>query len=348
MATTRNNTAQQGAVALITAIIVSVLLMITTAGMVSLTVKSVRQSTDGAQSTKAYYAAESGLEDALLKLRRDPNYTSNCDTTAPTNSNASAATGAVTCVRVTRNAGAATGRVERDNETDQIDISALENVGSVTVEWSKNANLATIPNYGSTAGFPGNDSTIKWGADAPAVIEIGVIEYPNTNTFSINDVGFYESIIAPKSNKTTDLSGNIPGHTFIAYRGESNPPKKAYTTQPCAPVAEYQCKMVIGNFNTADGGNKRYVVRIKSRYAGADYRITVADRNGVRMDIPNTMYTIDVTARAGEVFRRAQTSFSTVPESISGLDYVLYSDTEICKDYEIKASGLNLKLCPEP
>lgn len=349
MVTTRTTTSQKGAVALITAMIVSILLLITTAGMVSLTVKSVRQSTDGAQSTKAYYAAESGLEDALLRLRRDPNYTGNCTGGSTPASPKGADTGAVTCARITQMSGAAVGRVERDKETDQIDISALSNVGSVMVEWSKNASLSTIPNYAGTTGFPGTDSTVQWGTNAPGVLEVGIIEYPDSNSFSIANVGFYQNIIAPMSSVRTDPSWNIAAQPYISYRGESSLPNKAYITEGCTPAAEYQCKMLIANFNaSAFGGNKRYVLRIKSRYAGADYRVTVRDRNGNTLDIPGNVYNIDVTARAGDVFRRARTSFTTVPESINGLDYVLYSDTDICKNYKIQGNSAVDGACSAP
>lgn len=331
---------QQGAVALITAMIVSILLMITTAGMVSVTVKSLRQSTDGAQSTKAYYAAEGGLEEALLSLRNG-NRLNACDGAT---SGDSAKDGVVTCTRVSQSANEVTGELGKDQST-QVDLSSVTGMVAIKVEWGLDTyDAAQIPNYGAN-GFPEpNKATgTTWGKQAPGVIELGVVEYPRGREFKIPEVGFYEGITAPKSARSGDPSSNLQANSLYNYKSlpNSTPTNqtKAYVAN-CAAPAPYQCSTA--PFGFVDSSS--YVLRLKSLYNGMRYRVTAIGLGNVVLDIPNTMYTIDVTARAGDVFRRAQTSFSTAPDGISGLDYVLYSDTNICKAYEIKggvANGIN-------
>jgi Tfp pilus assembly protein PilX len=58
----------RGAVALMTSIIISILLTIITTGLVSVMASELRQSSDAEQSTLAFYAAQSGVEDGVQKV----------------------------------------------------------------------------------------------------------------------------------------------------------------------------------------------------------------------------------------------------------------------------------------
>lgn len=333
-----NNTSskERGAVALITAMIVSILLMITTAGMVSLTVKSLRQSTDGAQSTKAYYAAEGGLEEALLKIRKGDDANSCTGAADPANTNVD---GAITCTTVTPNANQLTGPIGA-NQTVQLDFSAVENLDRIKVEWSQGGNLAAVPNYVSQ-GFRGQFGTLgsglKWSSQAPAVIELGFVEYPDASSFMVKEVGFYESILAPKSSNNYGMQSQPFINYSFSDAANSRSSNKAYISE-CVTANNYQCSMLVGGLKA----NKKYVLRLKTRYNATNYRITALRSDDTVINIPGAMYTIDVTARAGDVFRRVQTSFpigSTPPAAKNGLDYVLYSDTDICKSFQVKDAG---------
>jgi hypothetical protein len=340
---------ERGAVALITAMIVSVLLMITTAGMVSVTVKSLRQSTDGAQSTKAYYAAEGGLEETLLKLRNDPDYAGSCNGAS---SSDSAKDGVVTCAKVIKAPNQVEGVLDV-NGTDQIDLSSVPSFSEITLEWSglndTAAGFAALPNYVQD-GFPGGrgtSSTVKYPENAPSVMELGVVEYPDSQSFLIDQVRFLQGVIAPKGNGVNDPTRVLTPDTVYSYDGSGNRPYIGTCT--LAASAAYHCKVVIGNFNRA--GARKYVLRLKSRYNGAKYKISVAN-GGVPVTIPGAMYTVDVTARAGDTFRRIQTSFplngTASSEGLSGLDYVLYSDSDICKSFEIKGGTAQDLACSTP
>ncbi len=333
----QQNQNEQGAVALITAMIVSVLLMITTAGMVTLTLKSLRQSTDGAQSTKAYYAAEGGLEDALYQLRNNPNYTGNNCPAAGTSNSTSAASGAVTCIKVDNKPNQLTGEVGA-NKTVQLDLSSLTTMKILKVEWGvKGAYDAnSIPNYYTSTGvnqFPA-DTPASWPITAPAIMELGMVQYPAAEPFSIASVNFYEHILAPQSKKAGAAAINN-GFNSTDYKDAAKLGKPFIVT--CNAAWQYQCA---AGFNAMNDGH-RFVLRLKARYNDATYRITAQDANGNPIAIAGAMYTIDVTARAGDTFRRVQTSFATnaVPKALDGLDYVLYSDTDICKSFQIKGGG---------
>lgn len=328
----RQPTTERGAVALITAMVVSVLLMITTAGMVSLTVKSMRQSTDGAQSTKAYYAAEGALEEAILNIKKDPNYTGSCPGGAAAGS---AKDAVITCILVNQQPNQVSGTVGA-NETVQIDLSAVSNLASVKIDWGleQGYNASSIPNY--AGGFPEGSN---WPATAPALMEAALVEYPNSAEFAINQVGFYQAVLGPQANS---------GPPFYHYiNGSSSARLSAPIPSGCTGTAPYQCTATAGGL----GNTKRFVLRLKARYNKASYRVSVFNGSNQPTTIPGAMYTVDVTARAGDVFRRVQTSFPVDgggPEALKGLDYVLYSDTSICKDFEIEGVAQATGLCQVP
>lgn len=347
---------QQGAVALITTMIISILLIITTAGMVAVTVKSVRQTTDGAQSTKAYYAAEGALEEAILRINNGDT-TSTCPTTNLITSTSSAATGAVTCTIVSQTSNQQTGTLAKDAVT-QIDLSSVSGVAAVKIEWNvqdQKPVFSQIPNYYAN-GFPSNGGAVSWGTNAPGVVELNTIEFPTNATFSVADVYNYITLFGPESDKSTDASYAIPSSVeqfLVGYKETQNANTSDGANFPfvvtcvSAQASSYPCSVAVGNFTPS---SKKYILRLKARYNGIKYKITVLDSANNPITIPTTTYTVDVTARAGDTFRRVQTSFTGIPKSVDGLDYVLYSDTDICKSFEIKAgvaSTLN-GICATP
>lgn len=332
---TNKQTSERGAVALITAMIVSVLLMITTAGMVAVTVKSLRQSTDGAQSTKAYYAAEGGLEKALLDIRNNNN--PNSCTTVQT-SGASAKDGAVTCIKADTKTNVLVGDLDVD-QTVQLDISGVIGLQSIKVEWglpSGEFDANSVPQYATSARGSNFPSRSVWPGSAPAIVEAGVVEYPASSTFKIGEVKFYQPNFMPLSLKPGS-AGRTNGFDLYSYQDmtASDKSQKPFVV-PCTHAAPYQCS---GGIEIDPA--KKYVLRLKTRYNKASYRITAQGAGNVALSIPGAVWTIDVTARAGDTFRRIQTSFpiDQNPSGLPGLDYVLYSDTDICKSFQVKGGG---------
>ncbi len=344
---------ERGAVALITAMVVSILLLITTSGMVALTLKSLKGSTDGAQSTKAYYAAEGGLEEALLKIR-NKKPADNCPGSA--NTPESAKDGVVTCVKTSTTPTQVEGTLDADQSV-QIDLSGVAGLQTVGIEWSTPTgtgatpySAATIPQYSDANGSKFVSRGTAWLASAPAVLEVGAIQFPAADQFLISDVQYYQATLAPKSITPGHPSYSIGQSNGTATSAlanlydfdDGNNLNKPFVVG-CREAAPYQCKATAFDLKGSTGTQgKKYMLRLKSRYNGASYKITVYGANNAPLVIPGAMYTIDVTARAGDTFRRIQTSFPVgeAPNmSMDGLDYVLYSDTDICKSFELQGTS---------
>ena len=63
---------QQGAIAMITVVFIAILLTIITTSFISITVNEQREATDDDLTTRAFYAAESGVQDAIVAIKRMP------------------------------------------------------------------------------------------------------------------------------------------------------------------------------------------------------------------------------------------------------------------------------------
>ena len=289
---------------------------------------------------RAYYAAESGIESALLKIRRGEAL----DTTGacvPQNLDAASKL-AITCLRVTKNNNNFEGGLTQDTTT-QIDLSSLAGVNNLVFSWSVDGyDSSTIPN--TSAGFP--KSTVSpWPATAPPVVEVGLVEFPSDATFRIGDVKYYQGILRPSSGTSGDPSFGMPG--VFAYSYTDGPANSLHTAKCLSGNAPYHCAIGISGLQ----GTKKYLVRLRSRYGAGKFKLTVKDAAGTVLNVPTSTYTIDVTAQAGDSLRRVVTSLSDAAAAngpAAGLDYVLYSDTNICKDFEIKGPNITPHFCPLP
>jgi hypothetical protein len=81
-----------------------------------------------------------------------------------------------------------------------------------------------------------------------------------------------------------------------------------------------------------------YIFRLRSRYTASAYRVTFktgSNGGGAVVTVPDGTATIDVTARAGQTYRRVISKLPLNPSASAGLNYVMYSDTDICKNFEV-------------
>jgi hypothetical protein len=89
--------------------------------------------------------------------------------------------------------------------------------------------------------------------------------------------------------------------------------------------------------NFAGGpGSTNYILRMKPKYyRGTTHYSVRAFQGGTPADIPSGQLAIDVTAKAGDIFRRVrvQVPIGVQPDSV--LDYVILSDDDICKYFSV-------------
>jgi Tfp pilus assembly protein PilX len=316
----RPTSPESGMVAMITTIIVSILLVIIVTSMTSLMIGELRQASDGDQSIRAYYAAEAGVEDALLKIKKDI-----AAGIALSGGGACVSSGAAlgsveyTCQRIIYDTNTVEGRLAKEQSL-QIDLSTAAPspvVQSVKVSWNQDGIDAPVP-FTPIANFPEGNN---WG-NRPAVMELSLASYPDNPNFSLGQIDYQTTVLKP-SNAGAGMSfSNISNSGPISVN--------------CAPARPYTCQAVVSGLSPT----RRYVLRLRPRYAGTRYQVqafTCPNAACGPSTVADQFATVDVTARAGDVFRRVVVKMP-VRAGAYNVDYVLWSDTDICKNFKVRES----------
>ena len=320
---------ERGAVALLTTIIISILLTIITTGLITLMISEVRQANDAEQSVRAYYAAQSGVEDGIRKVINDlssgstaPRYCGSGSSQYTDLDPSNPGTVGWTCQQITYS-GSPTGSLPVADKAAQIDIGTVPaNANSMVISWD------TTPTPGANFyNAPAGNFPAAGGWSYAAVLEAAMIDYP-AGSFSASTPGqilMRNALMVPHN----------PGGTFTydystikaGAGGGINP-----MTGKCSVATAYRCQVVINN----PPRGRDMILRLRSRYVGTDYRVefrSLLGAGGVVVPVPDGEATIDITAKAGDAFRRVVYKVPYTNGAASGLDYVIYSDRDVCKDF---------------
>lgn len=352
----KNN--QQGFVSLITTILISLLLVIVTLSMVAVEALQLRTAEDAEQSMRAYYTAEAGTEDAVAKiLSKSISLTNNqsCEAGSPYYDPSGSSNW--TCQQISFS-GQPSGNLKADQAVT-VDPGTA-NYQSVEIEWNQ-SNDVTASHYdiNTTTGFP-SLATFQADQYAAPPIELQIVEYPNGG-FNENEVcdgdpapcgGYGAPNEAFLSNALITPAGNASG--VVPYTRASLYQNGTLLQGNCAPApranpysgnSQYNCYALLSNLPA----NKSYLFRIRSRYADSSYRFTFwsnPDGTGNQVVVPSGMATIDVTAQAGGVYRRVVSNLPINSSAAAGLNYVMYSDTNVCKNFQVINNAPPPSVCP--
>ncbi len=326
---------QQGAVALLSTIIISILISIITTGLIALMISELRQSDDAEQSVRAYYAAQSGVEDGISKVITalgsgtfTPQTCSGAPSTYQNLDLDPSQPGEVgwSCQQISYS-GSPSGTLPVPDKAVQVDVGSGA-FRSLTLQWD--TTVAPSSGYGSFFNPPANsfpDVTASgWNYAAP--LELAIVEYPS-GSFSANTANV----------KLTNLlavphQGGGGSVAYTAIKG-SNPVQGT-----CVTTGAYHCSLTITNLPAGQS----FLFRLRSRYVGTSYLMQFMsgiNGGGSVVNVPDGTATIDITAKAGDAFRRVIYKVPYQNGAATGLDYVIYSDTDICKNFSIINNALD-------
>lgn len=337
---------QDGFVSLLTCIIISLLLLVLTISLASIEDLQLVKAEDSEQSIRAYYTAEAGVEDAVSKVLSGTitptldDDVCNQDLTYDVPGDAG-----WTCQQVSF-MGSPQGKLTTPDQAVSISPGKTNPAyGSVLIEWDQSPDAnAAMYNVNLGGGFPSQAAYVA--SYAPAPIELSIVEYPNGG-FSSNQVcnghgqpagcavTLENAVLVPGGG----ASGLVNYSTTNAFT-QNGPfkancaPREATGAPGFAGKTGYNCYAILSGLNT---GND-YLFRLRSLYAASSYRLTFYsgnDGNGSVVPIPTGEALIDVTAKAGQAYRRVIYDMPLEDGAASGLNYVMYSDTNICKNFDV-------------
>jgi len=358
----------EGFVSLITAIMLSLLLLAITISLISLQVVTLRKAEDSEQSQVAYFAAESGIEDAVAKVKTGTVGAAGqaCPGGASANTNLVTTPGLVgwTCQSITLS-GAQSDDLKQPDSAITIDPynAAGGGFSSVTVLWDQSVGNAAAyynaPLSGGLVNFAGGATT--WNGHA-IPLELTVVSYP-TGAFTGGQINTQNALIAPRSGgggtiaysqRATYTNGSagkcgsaVIGGNPGACGLDANNPYNAncnnnFTDPSGLTSGVYHCKITINGLSAASN----YLFRVQSRFMGdngtGNGRFVMYFSNGGGLvNVTNSTATIDVTGKAGDVYRRVVYKLPINSVANSGLNNALFSEAGLCQNYQILGGAKN-------
>lgn len=339
---------QAGVVSIITVSLLAIILTLITTAFVKSMISNQRQTLDSQLSSQAFYAAETGINDVMTVLKNNIDVSaaldsSDCslfmnvikasnlfgETNDPTVLNQDSNI-KYTCVLVDSKPQ---NIILTNPEVDHGLLFPIKEGGGSVVEklqitWGNSGQ--TIPSGLATELLP----KTEWGTDSVALIRLAIY-YPtgfnrtslinNQKTFFLRPVQATESDGISILNAST-TSGNMP---FGVNCTEDN-----------------LCTVNITNLDTlagtllSGGPNLNVYVRITPIYSSSD--ITLTAYNGsfetTPLELADAQYSIDVTGRANDVYRRIEVRRSIMPD-YDFPDYVVSSGNtsgatgDLCKQF---------------
>lgn len=310
---------QEGLISLLASLIIGFLLVSISVSAAILATKESRNASDFTQSLRAYYAAEAGVEDAVLKVKQNISNISSIVSNDCSQAANIVAGAAYTCQKINQTTNSLTGVLGLEQPV-QISANGFDRV---VVSWDLSTD-SVISRPPADLVFPPGSSQ-AW--PYPAVMDLSIIRYNSSLNYDSQgdstDFSIKSAILRPGTTGATVSFGSI---------GPSTGPIQT----SCTSNLSYSCQMSITDFSP--GTN--YILRLRPRYGGTHYRLQFY--NGANLvAVADQFVTIDVTAKSGDAFRRVVAKIEVKQGVAAGLDYVLFSDTDICKNFEVDSNAPN-------
>ncbi len=334
-----------GAVSMITVIFVTIILMVIVIGFIRIMISEQRQATDDDLTTRAFYAAESGVEDAkdglsqFMLTHTGPITNQDledyfgtgpdeCDTFGDEYliEEGSALETRITCQIINTEPDDVVIDNMRPWHSVSFPLMTQEgnDIASFSLEWHMPVN------DGLEYALKTNDSleqTSDWRA--------GGVSYPaGMKVTLMKDTGNREDNIEATRIKHM-LPGSGGSNTFAVNSanfglGDDNP--SLVTCDTGVEEDEYACSVSFAGLNNTDD----YYVTLTPLYESTSVRLQLLDGNGDNVGVLGVQALVDVTAQAGDVFRRVESRVFLGDPATSLIPDLAVGANEICKDYALR------------
>lgn len=334
---------ENGMVSLIVTMVIMVVLSITVIGFAQLMRREQRQVLDRQLNTQAFYAAESGVNDAAAKLKTDPTYSTKDDCSKWTkdgNTNYVDDTNhliSYSCLMIDPNPTT----LEYTNiGTDQsqiipIDVSDVDSspLKELHISWQDTSLTDDMSecNSGTFVPVPSFSAAGAWPTNCPGILRIDLVRIPISGNFDRNwliDNTATAFLYPTQDGGSASITPVIPD---LGY-GFKNQGRIIAVNCSNWGALEYenQCK---ASFLNLDSTTYKYYLRIKSIYKPSVVSIAAKAVDGVLMNFHGAQAIVDSTGKANDVLKRIQVRVSAFVVNGYYPEYDIDSLGSICKRY---------------
>jgi len=325
---------QDGLVSFMVALFIMLMLTLIVLSFATITRREQRQTLDDQLSSQAFYAAETGVNDARKVLSTTPNKSvTDCNLGAAGFSNnvLDGASGLIsyTCLLINPSPSSLQ-YPDIPQGTSQIfpvTSASGTNITSITVNWQNKLTNSTsnrginCPTSGN--GFP-TITSYTASCDMPVlridIVPLGAIA-PNRPNLIANTKTFF---MFPQKNIGAQTVNFSTANTGDIVRGN------------CLTTTSPLCGLTITNLSQPS-----YFLRIRAIYEDASVSITASDVSNPTINLSGAQAIIDSTGKANDVLRRIQVRIPVIGASnVPAPDFAIQSANSICKRFFVGA-GIN-------
>jgi Tfp pilus assembly protein PilX len=322
---------ENGIVSIIVTMILMIVITIIVLGFAQNARRELRSQLDRQLSTQAFYAAESGVNDAQ-KAIRDVTFSgskTNClpdgSSFFPANSNKIDGTDVMyTCLLIDSSPDSLNyGRVSSKKATTSEIKSNGGNMATMTINWKCTKDIAAdpdcVPDTGFNGKFPPGANWKQGGNDILGVLRTSITDLSGGFSRASLNANTITSFLYPHNGAGTP---NWPsGPVNQASQGE-------IINGACAGT---ECTVTI----SMNGRNHIYL-NLVSIYKDSDVTITAHDSGGGLLRLSGAQVKVDATGKAVDVLRRIQVRIPiSPPAAVPAPIYAVQSVNGICKTLEV-------------
>jgi Tfp pilus assembly protein PilX len=321
---------QKGFAAIVIVLTLVLVLSLITLGFASLIRREQRTATDNQLSTQAFYAAESGINDAVKAIKDGTvttDITTNCGqgSVLPTPQDVGTGTGAkYTCLLVDLAPRSMEFNPVTTSLSKVVQFSTEDNSGSpaaassLLISWQDASGSTSFP--GTYPNFP---TVAAWGNNTP-VLRISLTPLTALDRSSLTN-NTYTVFLYPRpaGAGATGAATYIGGAAQLRNQGQNIPGLCNAGSTP------HYCRAQINGLP----GATKYLLRIKSIYRDSEVTVTATDpATGSAMRIKGAQAVVDSTGKAQDVLRRIQVRVPILND-FNFPEYVLEAGNDICKRF---------------
>jgi Tfp pilus assembly protein PilV len=329
--TTDSNNSERGIISIMLTVVMMLVISLIVLGLAQISRRELRQSADSQLSAQAFYAAESGVNDAAKQLSTMVSATipakDDCGNAAPYNFNTviSAADGiSYSCLLIEPNPTTLTATLSQDSQVLPLKASDGGALGSIKLNWTKPDGIP-----GTYSNCPSSTNRVfspTWSWSCPyGLLRIDLVD-TTSNSYDRDSLlnSTMTLFVVPTSaggagNATTPFSTNANAHI----------------ANGCAT----SCQLTISGL-----GGKEYYLRATEIYrTGGELNVSL---NGVR-GFTGAQAVVDATGKAQDVLRRVRVTLDIGGDNHNrGAVGGVMSGESICKQFYTLSGATYSNACP--
>lgn len=331
---TDNQNQEKGLSSIVITMFLMIVITLTILGFAQLSRREQRQALDRQLSTQAFYAAETGVNDAVgaIEAALDsgggiPEY-DNCEAGVSALGGGNLGTDtnvSYTCVLIDP-----TPRdLRKPVGTDTAEVFAIRptagNINQITLKWGKEGGGANFncPWNGATASFPPAGA---WGCD-PGILRVDLVQASD---------GFTRDNLNSKAFTAFFYPGTV-GDPTVNYSAASGTANAGLIRQVrCEGNSETPCGITITGLTP---GNS-FFLHVRSMYATNSLVVSAAD-GGTTKELRGSQVSIDSTGKANDVLRRINVRLPLQEGLGEGAPpFALQTARDLCKRFVVYPTGV--------